>query len=66
MASQAIMTNSQEPLATGQAVRRFKDPAYVELATNLQTLRDEIDDLDRQIVALDGRQIFASSRCHAV
>ncbi len=52
MASQAIMTNSQEPLATGQAVRRFKDPAYVELAPNLQTLRDQIDDLDRQIVAL--------------
>jgi isochorismate pyruvate lyase len=46
------MTNSNEPLPTGLAVRRFKDPAYVELAPNLQTLRDQIDDFDRQIVAL--------------
>jgi isochorismate pyruvate lyase len=46
------MTTSNEPLPTGLAVRRFKDPAYVELALNLQTLRDQIDDFDRQIVAL--------------
>ena len=46
------MTTSNEPLPTGQAVRRFKDPAYVELAPNLQTLRDQIDDFDHQIVAL--------------
>jgi isochorismate pyruvate lyase len=46
------MTTSNEPLPTGLAVRRFKDPAYVELAPNLQTLRDQIDDFDRQIVAL--------------
>ena len=46
------MTTSNEPLPTGLAVRRFKDPDYVELAPNLQTLRDQIDDFDRQIVAL--------------
>lgn len=46
------MTTCNEPLPTGLAVRRFKDPAYVELAPNLQTLRDQIDDFDRQIVAL--------------
>ena len=46
------MTTSNEPLPTGLAVRRFKDPAYVELAPNLQTLRDQIDGFDRQIVAL--------------
>jgi isochorismate pyruvate lyase len=46
------MTTSNEPLPTGLAVRRFKDPAYVELALNLQTLRDQIDDFDHQIVAL--------------
>jgi isochorismate pyruvate lyase len=46
------MTTFNEPLPTGLAVRRFKDPAYVELAPNLQTLRDQIDDFDRQIVAL--------------
>jgi isochorismate pyruvate lyase len=46
------MTTSNEPLPTGLAVRRFKDPAYVELAPNLQALRDQIDDFDRQIVAL--------------
>ncbi|MEY4447059.1 MAG: hypothetical protein RLZZ433_74 [Pseudomonadota bacterium] len=46
------MTTSNEPLPKGLAVRRFKDPAYLELATNLQTLRDQIDDFDRQIVAL--------------
>ena len=45
------MTISQEPPVNGCAVRRFKDPEYVELAPNLQTLRDQIDDLDRQIVA---------------
>ena len=46
------MTTSNEPLPTGLAVRRFKDPAYVELAPNLQTLRDQIDEFDHQIVAL--------------
>lgn len=46
------MTTSHEPLATGLAVRRFKDPSYVDMAPNLQTLRDEIDALDRQIVSL--------------
>lgn len=46
------MTTSNEPLPTGLAVRRFKDPAYVELAPNLQALRDQIDDFDRQIVAM--------------
>lgn len=46
------MTSSQEPSATGHAVRRFKDPDYIEIASNLQTLRDEIDALDHQIVSL--------------
>jgi isochorismate pyruvate lyase len=46
------MTTSKEPLATGMAVRKFKDPRYIELAPNLQTLRDQIDDFDRQIVSL--------------
>ena len=46
------MTSSKEPSATGHAVRRFKDPGYIEIASNLQTLRDEIDALDHQIVSL--------------
>ena len=46
------MTSPKEPSATGYAVRRFKDPGYIEIASNLQTLRDEIDALDHQIVSL--------------
>lgn len=46
------MNISQEPAAQGRPVRRFKDPAYVEVASTLGELRERIDSLDEQIVAL--------------
>lgn len=46
------MNSSQEPAAQGGPVRRFKDPAYVEAAATLGELRQRIDSLDEQIVAL--------------
>lgn len=46
------MTSPQEPAVDGGPVRRFKDPAYVPLAANLGELRERIDALDAQIVAL--------------
>jgi isochorismate pyruvate lyase len=46
------MNRSEEPAERGAAVRRFKDPAYVEVAPTLGELRARIDALDEQIVAL--------------
>ena len=46
------MNSSQEPAVNSAAVRRFKDPAYVEVAATLGDLRARIDQLDEQIVAL--------------
>jgi isochorismate pyruvate lyase len=46
------MTTSEEPAVSRPAVRRFKDPAYVALAPTLGDLRERIDALDEQIVAL--------------
>lgn len=46
------MNSSQEPAVQGGPVRRFKDPAYVEVAATLGELRERIDALDGQIVAL--------------
>ncbi len=46
------MTSQQEPSPLSGAIRRFKDPNYQNKAPNLQALRDEIDALDAQIVAL--------------
>ena len=46
------MTNSTEPDPTGQPVRRFLDPAYVPQAATLGALRQRIDSLDQQIIAL--------------
>lgn len=46
------MNSSQEPAVQGGPVRRFKDPAYVEVASTLGELRARIDALDEQIVAL--------------
>jgi isochorismate pyruvate lyase len=46
------MTTQQEPDAAGRPVRRFKDPAYVEVAATLGEVRARIDALDQQIVAL--------------
>ena len=43
---------NQEPNAHGGPVRRFKDPAYVPLCATLADVREGIDALDRQIVAL--------------
>jgi len=42
----------QEPTPLAPAVRRFKDANYQNRAPNLQALRDQIDALDSQIVAL--------------
>ena len=46
------MSTPQEPTPLAPAVRRFKDANYQNRAPNLQTLRDQIDALDSQIVAL--------------
>ena len=43
---------STEPSTTTPPVRRFKDPAYQPVAANLADLRQRIDSLDEQIVAL--------------
>src|SRR3954467_6816671 len=43
---------SEEPVVSGAAVRRFKDPAYAAVAGTLGELRDRIDALDEQIVEL--------------
>ena len=46
------MSTPQEPTPLAPAVRRFKDLNYQNRAPNLQVLRDQIDALDSQIVAL--------------
>lgn len=50
------MTSSQEPATGDLAVRRFKDPAYQPQAATLGELRERIDELDAQIVALMARR----------
>ena len=42
----------KEPEVHGAPLRRFTDPAYVPLCANLAEVRENIDRLDRQIVAL--------------
>ena len=42
----------KEPETHGAPLRRFTDPAYVPLCANLAEVRENIDRLDRQIVAL--------------
>lgn len=42
----------KEPETRGAPLRRFTDPAYVPLCANLADVRENIDRLDRQIVAL--------------
>ncbi|MCA0214585.1 MAG: chorismate mutase [Proteobacteria bacterium] len=46
------MTAPHEPGTGGAPVRRFKDPAYQPQAATLGELRERIDVLDAQIVAL--------------
>lgn len=46
------MTSPQEPSVQAAPVRRFKDPQYVEVAPTLGELRERIDRIDEQIVAL--------------
>ncbi|WBY02323.1 chorismate mutase [Ramlibacter tataouinensis] len=46
------MSPSTEPSTTAPPVRRFKDPAYRPVAGTLAELRQRIDALDDQIVAL--------------
>jgi isochorismate pyruvate lyase len=46
------MQTGQEPSTQTQAVRRFTDPAYIEVAPHLGALREKIDALDAQIVEL--------------
>jgi len=43
---------NEEPDPHGPALRRFRDPAYVPLFGSLAELRDRIDGIDREIVAL--------------
>jgi isochorismate pyruvate lyase len=42
----------KEPETNGAPLRRFTDPAYVPLCADLAEVRENIDRLDRQIVAL--------------
>ena len=42
----------KEPETHGAPLRRFTDPAYVPLCANLAEVRENIDALDRKIVAL--------------
>ena len=42
----------KEPEVHGAPLRRFTAPAYVPLCANLAEVRENIDRLDRQIVAL--------------
>lgn len=42
----------KEPQTHAAPLRRFTDPAYVPLCANLADVRENIDRLDRQIVAL--------------
>lgn len=42
----------KEPETHGAPLRRFTDPAYVPLCADLAEVRENIDRLDRQIVAL--------------
>lgn len=42
----------KEPETHGGPLRRFTDPAYVPLCANLAEVRENIDRLDGQIVAL--------------
>src|SRR5512140_1905064 len=50
------MNSSTEPAVYSGPVRRFKDPSYVEVAATLGELRENIDRLDEQIVALLARR----------
>jgi len=43
---------SREPDPHGPALRRFADPDYVPLFDTLAQLRDRIDAIDREVVAL--------------
>ncbi|VWX55552.1 Isochorismate pyruvate lyase [Burkholderiales bacterium 8X] len=43
---------TQEPSPHGAALRRFVDPAYQPLCGNLAEVREHIDAIDRQVVAL--------------
>ncbi|AVQ80484.1 MULTISPECIES: chorismate mutase [unclassified Variovorax] len=42
----------KEPETNGAPLRRFTDPGYVPLCADLAEVRENIDRLDRQIVAL--------------
>lgn len=43
---------NQEPDTHGAPLRRFLDPAYVPLCATLSEVRENIDAIDRRIVAL--------------
>ena len=46
------MSASTEPTVATPPVRRFKDPAYTEVAPTLAQLRQRIDALDENIIGL--------------
>jgi isochorismate pyruvate lyase len=46
------MNKPSEPLVDGAPVRRFKNPNYQNVASNLAELRQKIDLLDTQIIEL--------------
>jgi hypothetical protein len=53
------MTTPQEPAAQGAPVRRFKNPDYKSQAATLVELRDKIDAIDDEIVALMSRRALS-------
>ncbi|CAA2105314.1 chorismate mutase [Variovorax paradoxus] len=58
----------KEPETHGAPLRRFTDPAYVPLCANLGEVRENIDRLDREIVALlaeRGRYVKDAARFKA-
>ena len=52
MSTPSHTASHTEPEPHGAPLRRFRDPAYVPLCDNLAQVRERIDAIDEQIVAL--------------
>ncbi|MDR6522081.1 chorismate mutase [Variovorax gossypii] len=48
----SALSPREEPEAHGAPLRRFTDPSYVPLCASLAEVREHIDAIDQQIVAL--------------
>jgi len=51
------MNNPSEPSIDGAPVRRFKNPKYQNVGSNLAELRQKIDLIDSQIIELLAHKI---------